>query len=45
MEDTVLITETGCEVLTQGIPRDISEIEALMKKPCIIQVLKDKGIY
>ena len=31
VENTVLITETGCENLTPGIPREISEIEALMK--------------
>jgi Xaa-Pro aminopeptidase len=32
VENTVLITETGCENLTPGIPRDIPEIEALMKR-------------
>ena len=32
VENTVLITETGCENLTTGIPREISEIEALIKK-------------
>ncbi len=32
VENTVLITETGCENLTPGIPRDIPEIEALMQK-------------
>ena len=32
MENTVLVTETGCENLTAGIPREISEIEVLMKK-------------
>ncbi len=32
VENTVLITETGCEDLTPGIPREIAEIEALMKK-------------
>ena len=31
VENTVLITETGCENLTPGIPREISEIEALMR--------------
>ena len=34
--------ETGCEVLTKGIPREIAEIEALMKTPGVIQVLKDR---
>ena len=32
VENTVLITETGSENLTSGIPREVSEIEALMKK-------------
>jgi len=31
VENTVLITETGCENLTPGIPREIAEIEALMR--------------
>jgi Xaa-Pro aminopeptidase len=30
IEDTVLITATGCEVLTRGVPKEISEIEALL---------------
>ena len=45
VEDTILITENGCENLTAGIPREIAEIEALMKKPGIIQVLKKAGLY
>jgi len=45
IEDTVVITETGCEVLTKGIPREVADIEALMKQPGLIQVLKDKGLY
>ena len=40
VEDTILITETGCEVLTAGIPRTVKEIEAFMKKDGIPQVLK-----
>jgi len=31
VEDTILITETGCENLTAGIPRTVAEIEAFMK--------------
>jgi len=31
VENTVLITEKGCEVLNPGIPREIKEIEALMQ--------------
>jgi Xaa-Pro aminopeptidase len=42
VEDTVLITEDGCENLTAGLPRSIEEIEALMKNKGIIQILKEK---
>ena len=28
--DDVLVTEEGCEILTDGVPRDPDEIEALM---------------
>jgi Xaa-Pro aminopeptidase len=31
VEDTVLITETGCENLTPGLPRTVAEIEAFFK--------------
>jgi len=37
IEDTVLITEDGCENLTPGLPREIREIEALMKQEGILQ--------
>jgi Xaa-Pro aminopeptidase len=32
VEDTVLITESGCENLTDGIPRSVRDIEEFMKK-------------
>lgn len=32
IEDDVLVTETGCEVLTKDVPKEIDEIEAIMKK-------------
>jgi Xaa-Pro aminopeptidase len=32
VEDTIVITETGCENLTPGLPRTIAEIEAFMRK-------------
>jgi Xaa-Pro aminopeptidase len=30
VEDTVLVTATGCEVLTAGVPKEIEEIERLL---------------
>ena len=45
VEDTILITEDGCENLTAGIPRTVEEIEALMKQDGAIQVLKKAGLY
>jgi Xaa-Pro aminopeptidase len=32
VEDTILITENGCENLTAGLPRTVEEIEKFMKK-------------
>lgn len=32
IEDTVLITRDGCEVLTSGVPKEIEEIEALLAR-------------
>ncbi len=31
IENTVLVTETGCEILHPGIPREVDKIEALMR--------------
>jgi Xaa-Pro aminopeptidase len=31
VENTVVVTEKGCEILNPGIPREIEEIEALMQ--------------
>jgi len=31
IEDDVLVTESGCEVLTRGLPRTVAEIEQFMK--------------
>jgi Xaa-Pro aminopeptidase len=45
VEDTVAITDTGCEVLTAGLPRSVKDIEALMKKDGIVQVLKKANAY
>lgn len=32
IEDDVLVTETGCDVLTKSLPKTVTEIEALMAK-------------
>jgi len=32
IEDTVLITKDGCEVLTRGVPKEIDEVESLLAK-------------
>ncbi len=32
LEDVVVITETGCENLSKGVPRTIEEVEAVMKE-------------
>jgi Xaa-Pro aminopeptidase len=45
VEDTVLITEDGCENLTNGIARTVVDIENLMQQEGIIQVLKDRKLY
>jgi Xaa-Pro aminopeptidase len=31
IEDDALVTATGCELLSRGVPVDADEIEALMK--------------
>ena len=43
IEDTIAITEKGYDNLSPGVPRTIAEIEALMKKDGVLQILKDKG--
>ncbi len=45
VEDTILITETGCENLTPGLPRTVEEIETLMQVPGVVQVLKKANLY
>lgn len=44
LEDTIAITENGYENLSLGVPRTIGEVESLMKKDGILQVLGKKGL-
>jgi len=44
IEDTVAITESGCENLSLGVPRTVAEIEALMKEDGILQTLRRKAL-
>jgi Xaa-Pro aminopeptidase len=37
IEDTVVITEGGCEVLSAGLPRSVAAIEALMRERGLLQ--------
>jgi len=43
IEDTVAITDNGYEVLSPGVPRTVAEIETLMTKDGILQILKKNG--
>ena len=31
IEDDILVTETGCEVLTDAVPKEIDEVEELVR--------------
>ena len=44
VEDTILITDTGCENLTTGLPCTVDKIETLMKKAGNPQPPKKSGI-
>ena len=37
VEDTVVVTEDGCENLTAGAPLEMDEVEAIMREPGLIQ--------
>ena len=38
VEDDVVVTESGCEVLTTGVPKEANEIEATMKESVMVAV-------
>jgi Xaa-Pro aminopeptidase len=44
IEDTVAITESGCENLSLGVPRTVAEIEALMREDGILQTIRKKPL-
>ena len=31
IEDDAVVTDTGCELITRGVPVEVAEIEALMR--------------
>jgi Xaa-Pro aminopeptidase len=37
IEDDILVTENGCEVLTKEVPKTVNEIESLMGAKCLSQ--------
>jgi Xaa-Pro aminopeptidase len=41
IEDTVAITEKGCENLSSGVPRTAAEVEALKKSDGLLQIYND----
>ncbi len=45
LEDVVVITETGCENLSEGVPRTLEEVEAAVKEDGIIEILRKNGKY
>jgi Xaa-Pro aminopeptidase len=45
IEDTVAITENGCECLSLGVPRTVAEIEALMREDGILQALRKRPLF
>jgi Xaa-Pro aminopeptidase len=38
VEDDIVVTETGCEVLTALVPKEVAEVEALMKESLALAV-------
>ena len=41
IEDMVLVTENGCEVLSKDVPKEIGEIEELMSEKGITSAIKE----
>ncbi len=45
IEDVVLITETGAEVISDFIPKTIEDIEKIMREPGLLDVMDASGNY
>ena len=43
IEDTVLITEKGPEILTSGVPKEIDEVLALVKQALVAPLAAQHG--
>jgi Xaa-Pro aminopeptidase len=41
IEDTVLVTKDGCEVLSKDVPKELTEIETLMSEKSFIESIRD----
>ena len=41
IEDTILVTKDGCEILSTGVPKEIPEIEKLMAEKGIMETAKN----
>lgn len=41
VEDTVLVTREGCEILTKDVPKEIVDIENLMSEKGIVEAVKE----
>jgi len=44
LEDTIAITDNGCENLSHGVPRTVREVEDMKKTDGILQTLKKLGL-
>jgi Xaa-Pro aminopeptidase len=45
IEDVVLITETGAEIISDFIPKTIEDIEKMMREPGLLDVMDSSGNY